>query len=330
MCAMSQPTYDRLVTHLDRLGLSRAKDLLPEVLKAAEQNADGHAAVLDRLLEEEVAAREERRIKGALRLAGFPFVRTLDAFDFAFQPSLDRAQVLDLASLAFLARKENVLLLGPPRVGKSHLAVALAICACQNGASVYFTTLDAMIRRLAAADRVGKLDQKLRTYTTKSQLLVVDEVGYLPLSRTEANYLFQVVSASLRALQRDPDLEQVGHRVAGGVRRPRHRHRHPRPPAAPQPRALDQGQQLPAPRTRPGRRPQPRTPAGCGRVTMTSASSHLEIWLPGPSWAAALTHPTHKGRLLTLQHPPAAHPAPAGVVHSSMAILVNFSMSVDS
>ena len=191
---MSQPTYDRLISHMDRLGLVRAKDILPEILKEAEQSSAGHAAFLDRILEEEIAAREERRIKGSLRLSGLPFLRTLDAFDFAFQPSLDRAQVLDLASLAFLVSKENVLLLGPPGVGKPHLAVALAICACQNGTSVYFTTLDDMIRGIAAADRAGKLDAKLRTYTTKSQLLVLDEVGYLPLSRTEANYLFQVVS----------------------------------------------------------------------------------------------------------------------------------------
>ncbi len=191
---MSQPTYDRLLTHLDRLGLVRAKDILPEVLREAELGATGHAAFLDRILEEEVAAREERRIRGSLRLSGLPFLKTLDAFDFAFQPSLDRAQVMDLASLAFIARKENVLLLGPPGVGKTHLAAAPAICACQNGSSVYFTTLDGMIRGLAAADRAGKLDAKLRTYSSKSQLLVVDEVGYLPLTRAEANYLFQVVS----------------------------------------------------------------------------------------------------------------------------------------
>src|SRR5258705_10436486 len=109
---MSQPTYDRLVTHLERLGLGRAKDILPEVLKSAEQNADGHAAVLDRLLEEEIAAREERRIKASLRLAGPPFPRTLDAFGFAFQPSSDRAPKQALTSLPFLAGKQTTLRLG--------------------------------------------------------------------------------------------------------------------------------------------------------------------------------------------------------------------------
>lgn len=191
---MSQPTYERILSQLDRLGLWRIKETLADTLETAQSGSWGLATLLDRLLEEEIAAREERRIRNSLKLSGLPFVKTLDAFDFAFQPSVDRARLLDLASLAFLARKENILLLGPPGVGKTHLAVALAVCACQNGSSVYFTTLDEMIRSLTAADRAGKLDQKLRSYTTKSQILVLDEVGYLPLTRAEANYLFQVVS----------------------------------------------------------------------------------------------------------------------------------------
>jgi DNA replication protein DnaC len=188
-------TYGRLVEHLDRLGMWRAKEGLDTTLKIAESERWGYAELLDRLFEEEIASREERRIRNALKLAGFPFLKTLDAFDFAFQPSLDRARVMDLAALSFVQRKENVLLLGPPGVGKTHLSIAVAIRACQQGSSVYFTTLDQMIRNLSAADRAGKLAQKLRTYTTKSQVLVVDEVGYLTLSRAEANYLFQVVSA---------------------------------------------------------------------------------------------------------------------------------------
>jgi DNA replication protein DnaC len=188
-------TYERLVEHLDRLGLWRAKEQLVDTLEAAEREQWGHTHLLDRLFEEEIAAREERRIRNSLKLAGFAFLKTIDAFDFAFQPSLDRGRVMDLAALGGTARKENILLLGPPGVGKTHLAIALAVRACQSGRSVYFTTMDQMIRQLSAADRVGKLPQKLRTYTTKSQILIVDEVGYLQLSRTEANDLFQVVSS---------------------------------------------------------------------------------------------------------------------------------------
>ncbi len=195
MKASTDLTHERIVEHLDRLGLWRAKESFNDTLKLAESEQWGHSELLDRLFEDEIAAREERRIKNSLKLAAFPYLKTLDAFDFAFQPSIDRGRIMDLAALSFVARRENVLLLGPPGVGKTHLAVALAIRACQHGTSVYFTTMDQMIRSLAAADSAGKLAQKLRTYSRKSQLMVVDEVGYLPLSRAEANYLFQVVSA---------------------------------------------------------------------------------------------------------------------------------------
>jgi DNA replication protein DnaC len=192
---MNDLQLDRTLDHCQRLGLQHIQASLSDTLGRAEQENWGQLQLLDHLLEEEIAAREARRIRAGLKLAAFPFVKTLDAFDFAFQPSLDKARVMDLAALTFLQRKENVLLLGPPGVGKTHLAIALAVRACQHGASVYFTTLDGMIRALAAADLAGKLSQKLKTFTTKSQLLVIDEVGYLPLNRAEANYLFQVVAA---------------------------------------------------------------------------------------------------------------------------------------
>ena len=192
---MNELQLDRVLDHCQRLGLQNLVATLGGALQRAEQEQWGQLQLLDCLLEEEIAARESRRIRAGLKLAGFPFIKTLDAFDFAFQPSIDRARVMDLAALAFLQRKENILLLGPPGVGKTHLAIALAVRACQHGASVYFTTLDQMIRALSAADAAGTLAQKLKTFTTKSQLLVIDELGYAPLGRAEANYLFQVVAA---------------------------------------------------------------------------------------------------------------------------------------
>lgn len=155
--AMNELQLDRILNHCQRLGLTHVQAGLSDSLRRAETESWGHLQLLDQLLEEEIASRESRRIRNALKLAAFPFLKTLDAFDFAFQPSLDRARVMDLAALSFLQRKENVLLLGPPGVGKTHLAIALAVRACQHGASVYFSSLDSMIRALSAADAAGKL-----------------------------------------------------------------------------------------------------------------------------------------------------------------------------
>ncbi|WP_324768203.1 IS21-like element helper ATPase IstB [Streptomyces kunmingensis] len=128
-------------------------------------------------------------------LAGLqlPHHKTLDEYDFSFQPDLDPRKVKDLATLSFVEAKANAALLGPPGVGKTHIAIALAVAACRAGYSIYFTSLDDMVRNLKAAEAAGRLTSKLGSYLRPS-VLVVDEVGYQPLERAEANLVFQVIS----------------------------------------------------------------------------------------------------------------------------------------
>jgi DNA replication protein DnaC len=117
----------------------------------------------------------------------------LDEYDFSFQPDLDPRKIRDLATLSFIETRTNVALLGPPGVGKTHIAVGLAVAACRAGFTVYFTSLDDMVRQLKEADSIGRLPAKMRLYQ-RPDVLVVDEVGYLPLDRDEANLVFQLIS----------------------------------------------------------------------------------------------------------------------------------------
>jgi DNA replication protein DnaC len=190
---VSELVTARIRATATKLGLSHLTDTLTEYVSRADTGQLAYLDFLDLVLEEELAVREERRFRHALRLSKMPHHKTLEEYDFSYQPELDPRKVRDLATLAFVEAKANVALLGPPGVGKTHLAIALAVASCRAGFTVYFTTLDDMVRQLKAADAIGRLASKLKTYL-RPTVLVVDEVGYLPLERNEANLVFQLIS----------------------------------------------------------------------------------------------------------------------------------------
>jgi DNA replication protein DnaC len=190
---LSELTSTRIRTTAAKLGLPHLAEALNQYIQRADEAQMGYLDLLDLVLAEELAVRDDRRFRNGLRLSKLPHHKTLEDYDFSFQPDLDPRKVKDLATLSFVEDKANVALLGPPGVGKTHIAVALAVAACRAGYSIYFTSLDDMVRHLKAAEDQGRLISKLTSYL-RPAVLVVDEVGYQPLERTEANLVFQVIS----------------------------------------------------------------------------------------------------------------------------------------
>jgi DNA replication protein DnaC len=190
---MSGLTIERVQAHLARLKLTCMAERLDGLAQDAAKQEWTYLDFLDHLLEAEVLARYERDVAMKTKLAHFPTAKTLDQFDFSFQPSISERQVRELATLRFIANGENILLLGPPGVGKTHLAIALGMAAIRQAVSVYFTSVVDLIDTLHRDAKEDRLGHRLDTLC-RPKLLILDEMGYFPLDRVAAQFLFQLVS----------------------------------------------------------------------------------------------------------------------------------------
>ena len=180
--------------HLETLGMTQAVEVLDSRLDDAARRQLPYPEMLADLLGVEVTARRERYLTTRTRLAHLPFMRTLEEFDFGFQPSIDERQVKELAALAFVTEASNLLLLGLPGVGKTHLAVALALRSIENGYGAYFVKAYDLMEDLRKARAEQRLDRRMRVYLSP-KVLIVDEFGIWPYDRVSATAFFSLVSA---------------------------------------------------------------------------------------------------------------------------------------
>ena len=191
---MSDLQHARIAALCDELRLKVVDGAWSAAAQAAVTREATFGDFLEDVLRTEAEARQVRAKEMAARVAGFPAIKTLEGYDWGFASSAPRKQLMDLASLAFVERAENVVLLGPSGVGKTHLAIALGYVATQRAMKVRFITAADLVMMLEAAQRQGKLKEAMHRAVSIYRLLVIDEIGYRPLGREQANLFFQVVA----------------------------------------------------------------------------------------------------------------------------------------
>lgn len=185
--------YIKLINNLEALKLYEFRKHLDQYITYVNEKEKTVIDCLYELTSYEIEYKQKRTIDTSIRFAGFPFYKTMEDFDFTFQPSVNKERILDLATLRFIENKENLLFVGTPGVGKTHLAVSIGIEAAKNKKTVHFINCNDLILQLKRAHLDNRLDTKIKALC-KFKLLIIDEVGFLPLDAEASHLLFQLVS----------------------------------------------------------------------------------------------------------------------------------------
>lgn len=185
--------YNKLLSNFEELKLDKIRDIYPSYIENAVKNQLSLTDLLYELTSKEIQYRDERASQIQVTVSAFPYKKEIEDFDFDYQPSINKNQILELNTLGFIERCENVLFLGPSGVGKTHLAVSLGITSAKKRHSVYFISCHDLITQLNKAHYENKLENRLKHFS-KYEVLIIDEIGYLPLDKQGANLFFQLIA----------------------------------------------------------------------------------------------------------------------------------------
>ena len=185
--------YVKLMNNLEELSLNNIKMHLDSYIEMVNNNEKTLVDALYELSKFEIVAKQERAITSCVKVANFPFLKTLEDFDFDFQPAIDKQKILDLATLRFIEKNENILFVGTSGVGKTHLATSIGIESAKNRYSTYFISFQELIQQLKKALAENRLETRLKHFS-KYKVLIIDEIGYLPIDTDAANLFFQLIS----------------------------------------------------------------------------------------------------------------------------------------
>lgn len=185
--------YIKLTNNLEVLKLERIKQNIDKYIELINKKEKDVVDALYELTNLEIELMNERAIYGCVRTAGFPFIKTFEDFEFSFQPTINKEEILDFKNLRFIENKENIIFVGSPGVGKTHLAISIGVSAAQNRDSTYFINCNDLIANLKKANYENRLYDKIKNYE-KYSVFIIDEVGYLPLDIEGANLLFQLIN----------------------------------------------------------------------------------------------------------------------------------------